>query len=1362
MTEFGDLMKRIVVFLTVWAMALAGVLASVVIPSSAASAAVPGAGALVARDTAGYLWLYPGDGAGAYQARRQIGSGWNIMTALVTPGDVTGDGNADVLGRDAKGLLWLYPGKSSGDLGARRQISSGWQTYTIVSAGNLNGAGAPDLLGRDSAGVLWLYPLSGNAVFGSRVRIGGGWAGLTLVGPGDMSGDSKADLLARNAAGALSLYRGTGTGGVQNGTLVGNGWKGMTALVGPGNWDGKVGNDLIARDASGRMLLYPGNNAGKLGAARQIGTGWNVMTYLGWSPASTSDVTAPGPVTSLTATAASTTSIALSWVNPTAADFTGVTIRRAPGAVAPTTVTAGTSVAVPASKTSTSFTDTGLAIGTQYSYAVFAHDGSGNDAVVAKVTATTTPVDVTAPGPVTGLTAAVVSNSITLTWTNPTDADFAGVTIRRALGATAPTLTTGVGVTDLAKTATSFTDGPLAGGQQYSYAVFAKDGVPNFAAAANASATTTNASRPTAVLTVNSSHGLTAKTTVGGYTASFDVTGSLAGTGSTLASAVLDYGDGSPTVSFTGDPATWTSLHDYLTVGVRTVTVVVTNSAGATATDSVAVTVYPSPTATIKMVDVHAALNQPVTFDLTSLTPAGTVFTDYDFCFDGTAGPVWVRQSGVPPTTTTHTFTAEGTYDAEFYVYNDADGWALASIVVRVDATAPGPVTALTATPRANSVALAWVNPTDADFTGVTIRRLAGATAPTLTTGTLVTDTAMAATSFTDTGLALGTLYTYAAFAHDGSGNSAAAVTVTGTTVGALPTAVLSFEGSTAATAKASVGGFTPFFDLTGSMAGTGTLVSASLDYGDGTTDQFTGDPATWSTSSHAFVTTGDMKVTAVVTNSAGDTATASILVTVYPMPVATITAPRVVQPNVPAILALNSSTPVGTVITDYAVSYDNGLTWDTPNGQPPTTLTHTFASEGTYPVLFYVYNDALGWALSSAQVRVDITPPGPVTNAQVSVVSVGDTFLSLSWDNPTGPSSSDFTGVVIRRQVGAIAPATVNDGVLVVDLTDLVPYVVDTGLTPGTQYSYTVFAQDGSGNYAAGVSMTGTTTGTPPHTVPPGLVTALTATVVSDTSIRLNWVNPGDLDFAGVTIRRAEGPIAPTSATTGDPVVVPASATATSFTDTGLTAGTQYSYAVFSYDTTLLHAAGVNVTKATTKNTTAGLVVDSRVTVGTEVFFDPASSYAATGATLAGTLDYGDGSLPDAFSGDPVSWAGFHTYATAGAQTVTLTVTDSVGKVVTKVITINVYDPPTASMPATAVATVGVPFTFPFTTSTPAGTAWQSWSLYGDVLEGGYGTAAPASTTTFVAAGTYTFTLTVTNDAGGVVESLPMVVTVQ
>jgi len=51
----------------------------------------------------------------------------------------------------------------------------------------------------------------------------------------------------------------------------------------------------------------------------------------------------------------------------------------------------------------------------------------------------TVPSDITAPGPVTGLRVAADSSndtSISLHWTNPTDADFTGVVIRRALGST--------------------------------------------------------------------------------------------------------------------------------------------------------------------------------------------------------------------------------------------------------------------------------------------------------------------------------------------------------------------------------------------------------------------------------------------------------------------------------------------------------------------------------------------------------------------------------------------------------------------------------------------------------------------------------------------------------------------------------------------------------------------------------------------------------------------------------------------------------------------------------------------------------------------------------------------------------------
>jgi hypothetical protein len=108
----------------------------------------------------------------------------------------------------------------------------------------------------------------------------------------------------------------------------------------------------------------------------------------------------------------------------------------------------------------------------------------------------------------------------------------------------------------------------------------------------------------------------------------------------------------------------------------------------------------------------------------------------------------------------------------------DVSGWFTNTNAV------PGLVTNVTATPNSTSIALSWTNPTSESFTGVMIRRALGPTPPASpTAGTLVTDVAMPAMSFTDTALASGTLYSYALFAHNATPSYATAATViSGTT----------------------------------------------------------------------------------------------------------------------------------------------------------------------------------------------------------------------------------------------------------------------------------------------------------------------------------------------------------------------------------------------------------------------------------------------------------------------------------------------------------------------------------------------------------------------------------------------------
>jgi hypothetical protein len=242
---------------------------------------------LIARErTTGYLWLYPGDGRSGWLPRVRIGTGWLGLDQLDTVGDFNGDGTLDIVARNpSTGELWLYPGNGRGGWLPRVRIGSGWNVMNaLVGPGDWNGDGYPDLLARERAtGHLWLYPGNGRGGWLPRVRIGSGWNVMNaLVGPGDWNGDRTADLLARETAtGYLWLYPGNGRGGWLPRVRIGSGWNVMNALVGPGDWNGDRTADLLAREtATGYLWLYPGNGRGGWLPRVRIGSGWNVMNAL--------------------------------------------------------------------------------------------------------------------------------------------------------------------------------------------------------------------------------------------------------------------------------------------------------------------------------------------------------------------------------------------------------------------------------------------------------------------------------------------------------------------------------------------------------------------------------------------------------------------------------------------------------------------------------------------------------------------------------------------------------------------------------------------------------------------------------------------------------------------------------------------------------------------------------------------------------------------------------------------------------------------------------------------------------------------------------------------------------------------------
>jgi hypothetical protein len=143
---------------------------------------------LLAKDADGTLWLYPGTGTGgigapAFGTRTRIGGGWNTMNALIIPGDFDTLGHTDLLARDAAGALWLYPGNGKSGFTTRTRVGTGWNTMrTIVGVGPFAYGSGACLMAADSAGTMRLYCNMPYGRFYAYVDlVGKGWTAMRLV-----------------------------------------------------------------------------------------------------------------------------------------------------------------------------------------------------------------------------------------------------------------------------------------------------------------------------------------------------------------------------------------------------------------------------------------------------------------------------------------------------------------------------------------------------------------------------------------------------------------------------------------------------------------------------------------------------------------------------------------------------------------------------------------------------------------------------------------------------------------------------------------------------------------------------------------------------------------------------------------------------------------------------------------------------------------------------------------------------------------------------------------------------------------------------------------------------------------------------
>ncbi|GGP90628.1 FG-GAP repeat domain-containing protein [Streptomyces melanogenes] len=232
----------------------------------------------------GNLYLYHPDGMGGFAPRYDVGVDFR-HAAAVADVDNDKDGEFDGTWTFEKSGLLTYTW-TQGDDSYTQSIGRGWQHYgKVLSPGDIGGAEEADLVAVDRAGVMWRYLGYADGTLTARSKVGGGWDQYTqIAGQGDLTGDGRSDIVARDRAGVLWLYKGTGDqkAPFAQRTRIGGGWNAYNRILSVGDLDGDGRSDLVARADNGDLYRYSGNGncSDPFDNRTKIGWGYNIYNLI--------------------------------------------------------------------------------------------------------------------------------------------------------------------------------------------------------------------------------------------------------------------------------------------------------------------------------------------------------------------------------------------------------------------------------------------------------------------------------------------------------------------------------------------------------------------------------------------------------------------------------------------------------------------------------------------------------------------------------------------------------------------------------------------------------------------------------------------------------------------------------------------------------------------------------------------------------------------------------------------------------------------------------------------------------------------------------------------------------------------------
>jgi fibronectin type 3 domain-containing protein len=643
----------------------------------------------------------------------------------------------------------------------------------------------------------------------------------------------------------------------------------------------------------------------------------------------------------------------------------------------------------------------------------------------------------------------------------------------------------------------------------------------------------------------------------------------------------------------------------------------------------------------------------------------------------------------------------------------------------------PGAPTGVTPTRGAGQVSLTWTAPAANGGTAITnysVTPFIGATAQTA----ILTGSTSA--SYTVTGLTNGTAYTFkvAAINAGGTGSSStASASVTPATVPGAPTIGAATRGDTqvavAWTAPASNGGdaiTTYTVTSAGGIAGPKTCLA-------------TAPALTCTVSGLVNGTAYTFTVTATNTVGTGPASASSASATPNLVP----GAPTGVTPTRGNTqVSLTWTAPVsngGTAITGYSVTPFIGATAQTAilTGSTSPSFMVTGLTNGTAYTFQVAAINAGGTGLAGTSASVTpATLPGAPT---IGAATRGDTQVAVAWTAPASNGGDAITTYTVTSVGGIAGPKT---------CTATAPALTCTvsGLVNGTAYTFTVTATNTVGTGPASASSASAT----PDVVP-GAPTGVTPTR-GNTQVSLTWTAPvsnGGTAITGYSVTPFIGATPQTAILTGS--------TAASYTVTGLTNGTAYTFTVAA-----INAAGTGSSSSASASVTPA-TLPGAPTIGTATrgntqvavtWTAPASNGgdAITGYTVT--------SSPGGFTCTTASLSCTVTDLTNGAAyTFTVTATNTVGTGPASAASAaatpaTVPGPPTGVTPTRDNTQVSVTWTAP---ASDGGSAISSYLVTSSPGSFTCTTASLSCTVTGLTNGTaYTFTVSATNATGSGISS--------